>query len=355
MNTRKSHVNEDPVAASGEPILLPLALRARYHTGRAMSHGAGSVLVEAIELSTCRRVAVKLMKPVEDRGLRERLRRDGAILTGITHPHLVSVIEADLSGTQPYLVMEYLEGGSLQQRLRQSGRLGPQAATRIALDCLWALQACHDRDLIHGDLRPDDVMFTADGTPKLVGFGAPRRDCQPMQAAFDTFAMGLVLYEMLCGLPPFEPGRAPGLFEVGVKPSITPLLRRASRVPGKLAALVHDMLAVLPGERPITAADFTERLRGSLEEGRTPIQLHPKQHLGPEPARMSVVAASLLGVLLLAATTVSWGRGMHGSAAASEHTGHSPGSPESRSLAMVTHRTALLLPPTALVNGFRDR
>lgn len=344
---------ECPWSAGSATALLPEALCERYHAGRLIASGASSTVLEAIELAAGRRVAIKLMKPSGDPMVRERFRRDLAILSALRHPHLPRALEVDLDGPQPCAVMEYVQGGSLRHRLRREGRFAAEEAARIVLDCLWALEAAHDRGVVHGRLTPDDILFAADGTVRLVGFGSGAGLAMSGLPGSDTYALGLVLYEMLCGQPAYEPGREPGPFEIAPIASPVPLLRRASAVPRSLAALVHRVLAMRPFDGALTAGHFAQLLRAwlGLETSNPPSR--PGANPVPAPAR-SFVMVFVLATALVAASAIAWTRAGSSLAARAERHREAPQVLASRSLAMVTYRTALLLPPSALGHRLLD-
>src|SRR5262245_6919723 len=160
----------------------------------------------------------------------ERFLREAQTVAGLRHANIVQVHEAGDVDGRPYFTMEFVEGGSLAQKLAGTPRPARQAAALVAA-VAEAVHTAHQRGVVHRDLKPANVLLTADGTPKLTDFGLARqlegaagltqsgapvgtpsymapeqaegksRDIGPM---VDVYALGAILYELLTGRPPFR-------------------------------------------------------------------------------------------------------------------------------------------------------
>ena len=205
----------------------------RYRVLGALGEGGTGRVLEAEDTFYGRKVALKALRPAAGAAGRDalaRFAREARVAMGIEHPNVVRVLA--YHGEGPYLVMELMEGGTLEDRLgpidAPTGPLVPSAATAIARAMLRALEAVHRRGVVHRDLKPANVLFSAGGDAKIGDFGvahfvdlgatmtgammgtiatmAPEQISGAIQpdATTDLYAVGIVLFRMLTGAMPFE-------------------------------------------------------------------------------------------------------------------------------------------------------
>jgi serine/threonine-protein kinase len=244
--------------------------------------GAGAVgVVYRARSPLGRTVALKVLHPslAGDAELRRRLAREFRIAQDIQDPHLVAALDSGESAGRPYLVFEYVSGGSLAGRLR-TGPLGVAGTLRLVADVAAGLEVLHRRGLVHRDLKPSNVMLHEDGTALLADFGlakgapytaltepgavlgtldylAPElmRGAEAT-AASDIYALGCVAFECLAGKPPFADR---SLFGIGTahledEPPSPP-------APPDVAWALLRALEKDPGARPASAAMYSNLLR----------------------------------------------------------------------------------------------
>ncbi len=285
--------------------------------------GMGSVwLAERSDGRFERRVAAKLLRaPLVGRERGERFKREGAILARLAHPHIAQLLDAGVSGLgQPYIILEYVEGRNVVTHC-DGRQLDVEARLRLFLDALAAVAHAHANLIVHRDIKPPNVLVSADGQVKLVDFGiaklledeggektqltregagaltpqyaAPEQITgEPITTATDVYACGVLLYELLTGLHPVgrgphstaelvkaiveqDPPRMSEAVEkakedvaAAAKRSTTPdKLHRALR--GDLDTIVARALKKNPAERYVSAAGFADDLRRYL--GHLPI------------------------------------------------------------------------------------
>ncbi len=261
---------------------------AGYEVEAVLGKGGMGVVFKAKHLKLNRTVALKMLLSGGFAGREERLRfqREAEAVAGLRHPNIVQVFDVGDFDGRPYFTMEFVEGGTLAELLAGTPQPARQAAARVET-LARAIQAAHDGGIVHRDLKPANVLLTADGTAKITDFGLARRlqsdelltftgarvgtpsYMAPEQAAgkpsavgpaTDVYALGVILYEMLTGRPPF---RAESPLEterqvIAVEPAAPSRLN--ARVPRDLETICLKCLQKDPRRRYGTAADLADDL-----------------------------------------------------------------------------------------------
>ena len=280
---------------------------------------------------------------------RARFRREAELSARLNHPGIQAVITAELERDEPYLVVELLEGGSLAERLR-AGPLPQAEALRVALELTRALRHAHTRGVVHRDLKPDNVLFRADGSAVLVDFGiavslspdtlrltasgellgtpyymAPEQITArgSDDSAADAYALGGLLQVMLTGEPPLDFSGAPDLasaLQVIRHQAPLPLRQRLPSAPPELERLLQRLLAKDPGERP-------DLLEAEELLGRTPASPAPPRPSSAVGVALGVVAAALVLGATLALALAPAAEGPRSGSAAADPSGPGEGRP----------------------------
>jgi eukaryotic-like serine/threonine-protein kinase len=251
-----------------------------------------------------RTVAVKLL-PAElasDDQAADRLQREARSAARLNHPRIVSVFDAGLADGTPYLVMEYVEGRTLAQELQDHGRLSPGRAASIAAGIAEALAAAHAAGVVHRDVKPGNVLLVDGDEVKVADFGIARATeedtithpsavvgsapyLSPEQARgevadarSDLYGLGVVLYEMLVGRPPFEADSPVAVAFKHLEEEPEPPSSVEPGIPAELDRVVMTALAKDPADRYESAGAFLAALRGFAE--------------GPDTAPLAAVAPS---------------------------------------------------------------
>jgi tRNA A-37 threonylcarbamoyl transferase component Bud32 len=262
----------------------------RYELIDRIGEGGAAIVYRARDTRLDRVVALKMLRENfgGDAEFQRRFQREARAAASLNHPNLVDVYDYGPSGRTYYIAMEYVEGGSLKDRIRAAGRLPPGEARDVAQQVLSALEAAHARGLVHRDVKPQNVLLDRTGVAKLTDFGIAHAPdaiettqvgmtvgtaayIAPEQAtgglvgpATDVYGVGILLYEMLTGKPPFEGGTP---FEVAyrqVNEAVPPPSRVARGVPADLEAIVMRALQKDPLARFSSAQAMADALAGGF-------------------------------------------------------------------------------------------
>ena len=234
-----------------------------------------------------RTVAVKLL-PAEmasDDRAADRLQREARSAARLNHPRIVSVFDAGVTDGTPFLVMEHVEGRTLAEELRAEGRLPPERAATIAAGIAEALAAAHAAGAVHRDVKPSNVMLTNGDDVKVMDFGIARAGeedtithpsvvvgsapyLSPEQARgeaadprSDVYGLGVVLYEMLAGRPPFEAESPVAVAFKHLEERPAPPSSHEPGIPPDLDRVVLRALAKDPADRFGSAEAFLAALQ----------------------------------------------------------------------------------------------
>ncbi len=277
-------------------------------------------------------VAIKVIKPTRhDVETANRLfLREAQAIARIDHPNVVTLLEVVQEAGDAYIVMPFVEGGSLRDHLQQ-GRLDPAEALSIASQVAAGLEAAHALGVVHRDLKPENVMVTPGGLCKILDFGvahlverstladsgrivgtahymAPEQvHSEPVDARTDVYGLGVLLFEMLTGRLPFEAGEDVALFyEISNRPAPSILTLRPD-LPPDLDRIVGQALNKQPGDRYSSVSEMRHdlevvRTQLSTQTGRGRARIHARGRL--TPARVRAIELTLAGLLVVAAVVV---------------------------------------------------
>ena len=281
---------------------VPAMLTGKFLLERRIGAGGMGTVYRARDVALDRPVAVKTLAGADPARL-ARLKREAQALAAQAHPGIAQIHGLETWRGRPLLVMEYLAGGTLAARIAE-GPLAPADAAGVAVELAGALSALHAAGYRHGDVKPSNVAFTAQGTVKLLDFGlvglsgsrAPvaggtvpylspeALGGAPAAVADDVWALGVVLFEMVAGRRPFAGETADEVAEAIRCRSFAPTAPAAGSPPDAGAAVLAFAGAVLTAPRPArpaTAEAFAAGLRARLRhiEDETDVRFGPVARL----------------------------------------------------------------------------
>jgi serine/threonine-protein kinase len=265
------------------PPVADEVIAGRYRLLEPLGRGAMSSVWLAQDEELERHVAVKMLAQSADRA---RFEREARAAAALSHPNICSLYDYGEADDRPYMVLEYLPNGSLEERLKD-GPLPDDETVRLATEMAAGLAHAHERGLVHRDLKPANVLFDAEDRAKIADFGIARMGgsgtlteagtvlgtasyISPEQAsgrpagpASDVYSFGVILFRMLTGRLPFVSTNAMELVRMhrdDPPPSVTDFRPGA---PARLESLVTAALAKDPSERPPDGTALLRELRGA--------------------------------------------------------------------------------------------
>ncbi|MGO9954925.1 MAG: serine/threonine-protein kinase, partial [Solirubrobacteraceae bacterium] len=295
------------------PDLSGCALDDRYELHAVIGEGAFGRVYRGLDRRLARSVAVKLIKPwwTEDPEWAASFEREAQLLARVSDPGIVQIFDVGHAPEGLYYVSELVEGESLAGRLRR-GPLGPGQACEIAGQLCRALAHAHDRGIIHRDVKPANILLSAQGRVKVGDFGVARlaegstggpativgtpRYMAPEQGeglpttpATDVYSVGVVLYEMLTGAPPFSGATAVELALRHLKDPPPPL---PERLPPVLVQITGRALAKDPARRYRDGAEMAVALLDASRQLSSRQRPAGEQHARVTPPRVHALAHS---------------------------------------------------------------
>jgi len=254
----------------------------RYRLLERIGGGGMAEVYLAEDVLLARQVAVKLLRSqfTSDEDFVARFRQEARAAARLSHPNIVSIYDVGCEADTHYIVMEYVPGETLKECIKRQGRLPSSVAVEYALQIAAALKHAHDNQIVHCDIKPHNILIHRDGTAKVTDFGIARavssqtttqvagvlgsvHYLSPEQARgygvdskSDIYSLGVVLYEMLAGHPPFDGNSPIAIAMKHIQEQPRSLKELRPDIPPQLNALIVKAMAKKPEARQETARVF---------------------------------------------------------------------------------------------------
>jgi hypothetical protein len=284
------NVENSQPAHPATPVPAELTAHPRYRVLDLLGTGGMGAVYKAEHRLMERTVALKIIHQhlVERADAVERFRQEVKAAARLSHPNIVSAFDAEQAGDLHFLVMEYVEGTSLDRMVRTRGPLSVPLACHIARQVALGLQHAHERHMVHRDIKPANILLTPAGQVKVLDFGlarflreneggsltapgtvlgtpdylAPEQafDARKADIRADIYSLGCTLYFLLAGRPPFPEGSALQKLMAHQQRRPSPLDELRQDVPSELAQILERLMAKDPSERYQTPAEVVGAL-----------------------------------------------------------------------------------------------
>ncbi|WP_078119008.1 serine/threonine-protein kinase [Thiosocius teredinicola] len=266
----------------------------KFKVKKRIAKGGMSSVYLAVQESLGRRVALKLMRKFDNPKQAERFLHEGRIIASLGHRNIITIHDVGVIGDRHFISMEYLEGGSLEDRIGENG-MPPAKALSILEQIAGCLRFVHRKGIVHRDIKPGNILFHSDGTPKLTDFGIAKlldsdqdltmdgaalgspyylspeqAEGRPLDGRTDIYALGIVLYQMLTGQKPFAKASP-------IETIVAHLTQPIPLLPHELSGyqpLLDRMIAKNPEDRVGSAKELVYMMRELRRSPPEPLSVH---------------------------------------------------------------------------------
>lgn len=280
--------------------MIGKVLANRYRIGERIGGGGMALVYRAEDLQLGRDVAIKVLRGQfgSDEDFIRRFRREAQNAASLSHPNVVQIFDVGQEDDLYYIVMELVEGKTLKEMIQRHGPLLPAEAARIAMEILSALAHAHNHRIVHRDVKPHNILIARDGRVKVTDFGIARvtttdtvthsgsimgsahyfspeqANGQPTGEKSDIYSMGIVLYEMVTGVLPFQGDSPITVALKHIRERVVPPSQLNPEVPVELEEVILRALEKEPEDRFASADEMRQALHKFIlahEAGQTHI------------------------------------------------------------------------------------
>ena len=278
-----------------------------YKITDKIGEGGMGAVFKGVDVMLEREVAIKMLRPELARNpqIVERFRTEAVTLAKLNHPYIATLYSFIRQGDDFFMVMEYVNGDTLDAIIRRTGAMPLDRAVNLACQALEGIQHAHSLDIIHRDIKPANMMVTREGTIKVMDFGIARvlgtdrltkaghligtvEYMSPEQVRgeetdgrSDVYSLGILLYEILTGRVPFTATSEYELMRRQIEDAPTPPRVFAADIPLGVEQVIMRSLAKRPEARHQTAGEFREMLQREVKGSTSPLDSAAPQYTAP--------------------------------------------------------------------------
>lgn len=343
---RESPGPDEPILDFLDPADDPTLLGklGSYHVESVIGRGGMGVVLKAQDTALARPVALKILASplAHSAAARKRFAREAQAAAAVVHDHVIPIHSVEIAGPVPFLVMPFVAGRSLQERLDEQGPLEIKEVLRIAMQTARGLAAAHAQGLVHRDIKPANILLENGASRvRITDFGLARAidDASQTQSGFiagtpqymapeqargesvdaraDLFSLGSVMYAMCAGHPPFRAETTLAVLRRICDDEPRPIRDINPDVPAWLAAIIHKLLAKSADERFQSADEIATLLERCLAHLQQPTVIPPPAVIGTTATSRSrtvltrvqivgLVASGILALVAVVAVARNW-------------------------------------------------
>ena len=263
----------------------------RYVVVKKLGEGGKGIVFKCTDKMLGRTVALKMIKTSLDEETETRFNREAQTTAKLSHPNIVSVYDIGSVDNHPFLVIEYVDGRSLDDIIKEESPLSPSEIVRVSISIAEALEYSHKLGILHRDIKPENIMISKDNVPKLMDFGLARSVDSPKlthagaivgtpafispesalgrenDARSDLYSLGCVMYNMATGQPPFVSKDNLKLIYSHINDMPVPIRRIRKEFPEDLESVIMKLMSKDPFSRYQSASELLSTLKSLKYSG----------------------------------------------------------------------------------------